>query len=375
MKTKLVLAVIFVISVAGVLAGIKILQFKQMAGNAGASSPPPETVSSVEAAVQHWENALVAIGSIRAAQGVRVSAEVAGVIQDLKIDSGAHVEKGAVLVQLDTSTEQAQLRAVEAELEHAKINLSRVEKLRADQTVSVSELDAARTAMDQTRANADAIRTAIEKKTIRSPFAGVLGLRQVDLGQYVDAGHVIVSLQALSPVYADFSLPQQELARLKAGMKVRVTTDAYKGREFEGLLTAINPDLDAATRSVPLRATLENAQELLRPGMFARIEVLLPEEEDVLAVPMTAVLSAPFGDSVFIIESTTGTNGTERLTVRQQFIRTGRERGDFVAVQSGLKPGERIVNSGLFKLRNGMAVVENNAIMPPASTKPTPADS
>jgi membrane fusion protein (multidrug efflux system) len=196
----------------------------------------------------------------------------------------------------------------------------------------------------------------------------------VNLGEYVDAGKtVIVSLQALSPTYAEFSLPQQDLASLKTGMKVRLTTDAYPGRTFDGTLTALNPGLDPGTRSIGLQATFENPEQLLRPGMFAQVEVLLPDENDVLVIPAPAVLSAPYGDSVYLIEPATNSSGG--LVVRQQFVRTGRARGDFVSVEAGLKPGERVVSSGLFKLRNGMPVVINDEIAPKASEKPQPSDS
>jgi membrane fusion protein, multidrug efflux system len=375
MKTKLVLAVVFVLAVAGSLAGIKTMQIRKMIAGAKVGGPPPEAVSTVEATAQNWDNTLVAIGSVRAAQGVRIAAEIAGVIQEIKIESGAQVEKDALLVQLDTSTEEAQLRAIEAQLELTKINLARAEKLSVDNTVSVSELDTAKANVQQFQGNADALRATIRKKSIRAPFAGILGLRQVDVGQFLDAGKTVVSLQALSPVYADFSLPQQELSRLNTGMEVHVTTDAYPGKTFEGKLTAINPDLDQATRSVPLRATFENPEKLLRPGMFARVEVVLPDHQSVVAIPSTSVLSAPYGDSVFIVESKAGTDGKQQLTVRQQFIRTGRNRGDYVAVQSGLKAGDRIVNAGLFKLRNGMTVTESNTLVPEASTAPRPSDS
>jgi len=395
MKTRIIVAIVVVVSVLAVLAGIRTLQIRKMiAGAKAAGGPPPESVSIVQAERQQWENALTAIGSIRATQGVKISSEVAGTIVELHIESGRRVEKDAVLLQLDTSTEKAQLRAVEAQLDLAKINLQRVEKLRADNTVSVSELDSARSAVNTSQANADAIRAAIEKKTIRAPFPGILGLRQVDLGQYIDAGRFIVSLQALNTVYVDFSLPQQDLANLKTGMRVRVTTDTYPGKTFEGTLSAINPDLDPVTRSVPLRGSLDNPDHLLRPGMFAKVEVVLPTQEEVVAVPATAILSAPYGDSVFIIETKTSepakeaaradskTAATETAksagpatVVRQQFIRTGRNRGDFVAVTSGLKGGERIVSPGLFKLRNGMAVVESNAATPEPSMAPRPSDS
>jgi membrane fusion protein (multidrug efflux system) len=242
--------------------------------------------------------------------------------------------------------------------------------------VSQAELDAAESTLKQTQGNADAVRATIQKKTIRAPFAGRLGLRLVNLGQYLDIGKPIVSLQSLTPVYAEFSLPQQELARLKTGMIVRVTTDTYPGRKFEGTLTAINPDLDQSTRSVGLQATFANPDQLLRPGMFARAEVLLPEEQPVLVIPATAVLSAPYGDSVYVIESKPGKDQAKpQLVVRQQFIRTGPARGDFVSVETGLKVGERIASAGIFKLRNGMAVIESNELAPKSEVAPRPSDS
>jgi len=226
--------------------------------------------------------------------------------------------------------------------------------------------------LKQQQANADAIRATIEKKTIRAPFAGQLGIRLVNLGELLDVGKPIVSLQALSPVFADFSLPQQELARLKTGLAVRVSSDTYPDQHFDGTLTAINPDLDSTTRSVRLQATFENAEKQLHPGMFVRVEVIFPEEQTVLAVPATAILSAPYGDSVYVIESNR-TNST--LVARQQFVRTGRSRGDFISVETGLKAGDRVVSAGIFKLRNGMPVQENNNLVPKAVEKPSPSDS
>jgi len=242
--------------------------------------------------------------------------------------------------------------------------------------VSQSDLDTAEATMKQNQANADAIRATIEKKTIRAPFAGRLGIRQINLGQYLDVGKPIVSLQSLSPVYADFSLPQQELSRVSTRMRVRLAVDAFPDRRFEGKLTTINPDLDATTRSVGLQATIDNPDQTLRPGMFARAEVVLPEEKNVLVIPSTAVLSAPFGDSVYVIESKdSSSNGKAGLAVRQQFVRLGAARGDYVSVESGLKAGERIASAGVFKLRNGMAVVENNDLVPKSTMTPRPPDS
>jgi membrane fusion protein, multidrug efflux system len=318
------------------------------------------------------------VGSISAVQGVTVTPQIAGTISEIAFESGAIVNKGDLLVRFDTRTEEAQLKASDAQLEWARVSAERARKLRTDSTVSQSELDQAEATFQQAKANADAIQAIIDKKTIRAPFAGKLGIRQVNLGEYVDAGKPIVPLQSLTPVYADFSLPQQDLAQIKTGMVVRISLDAYTNKQFQGTLTAVNPNLDESTRMVRLQATLDNGDQLLRPGMFARIDVVLPNVDDVLVIPATAVLSAPYGDSVYVIQQGTnapvGTNGPG-LVAKQQFVRVGRARGDFISVESGLKDGDRVVSAGLFKLRNLAPVVENNAIAPKPSEKPKPSDS
>ena len=365
-----------VLVVSGALAGIKALQIRKLIAAGKDYLPPPECVSTVVVGEDKWQDTLTAIGSITAFQGVTVTPEIPGIISEIVFESGAVVSKGDLLLRLDTSSEKAQLRAWEAQEELARLNLARERTLRSQNMVSQSVLDTAEATLKQTQGNADNIRATIQKKTIRAPFAGRLGIRLINLGQYLDTGKAIVSLQSLTPVYADFSMPQQELARLKTGMHVRVTTDAYPGRQFDGTLSAINPDLDQSTRSVGLQATFENPEQLLRPGMFVRVEVLLPEEQPVLVIPATSVLSAPYGASVYVVESKPGkTNGAPQLMVRQQFIRTGRGRGDFLSVESGLKVGERIVSAGIFKLRNGMAVTENNDLAPKSDLAPHPSDS
>jgi membrane fusion protein (multidrug efflux system) len=375
MIRKVLLAVFIVLLALGGLAGVKALQIKKLIASGKSFAAPPECVSAAVAREDKWQNTLTAIGSITAVQGVTVTPDIPGIAREIAFESGAVVTNGALLVRLDTSSEEAQLRALEAQEELGRLNLARERSLRTQNMVSQSELDTAEATLKQSQGNADAIRAAIQKKTIRAPFGGRLGLRLVNLGQYLDTGKPIVSLQSLTPVYAEFSLPQQELARLKTGMKVRVTTDAYPGRQFDGALTAINPDLDQHTRSVGLQATFDNPEQLLRPGMFARVEVLLPEEQAVLVIPATSVLSAPYGDSVYVIEPKPGKeDGKPELAVRQQFIRTGRARGDFVSVESGLKPGDRIVSAGIFKLRNGMSVIENNDLTPKSDVAPRPSD-
>lgn len=376
MKFKVAAAIFLVVIIVGGLAGVKTLQIQKLVASAKAVAQPPESVSAVIARTEKWQGTLKAIGSVAAVQGVTITPEISGSVREIAFTSGALVAKGDLLVRLDTSIEEAQLRSIESQAELARINLAREKALRAQDMVPQAGLDAAEAALKQNLANADAVRATIEKKAIRAPFAGQLGIRQINLGQYLDPGKPIVSLQSLTPVHADFSLPQQDLARLAAGMRVRLASDAYPDRQFEGTLTAINPEIDADTRMVGLQATLENPDRLLRPGMFARVELLLPEEQTVLVIPVTSVLSAPYGDSVYVIESKPGKdNGKPELAVRQQFIRTGHSRGDFVSVGSGLKVGERIVSAGIFKLRNGMAVTENNDLSPKNDAAPRPSDS
>jgi membrane fusion protein (multidrug efflux system) len=376
MIRKIAVALIILLLIAGGLAGIKFMQVRKLIKAAGTFAPPPVAVSSAVARQDKWQSTLTAIGSITAEQGVVITPELPGTVREIAFDSGAVVTQSNLLVRLDVSSEEAQLRAVQAQWELARLNLERVRTLRQENNiVSQADLDAAEATMKQNQANAEAIQSTIDKKTIRAPFAGKLGIRMINLGQYIDTGKPIVSLQSLSPVHADFSLRQQELARLKTGMPIRLTTDAYPNRYFEGRLTAINPDLDPSTRSVGLQATFDNPEQLLRPGMFARVEVLLPEEQDVLVIPATSVLPAPYGDSVYLIEPQPGRDGKAQLMVRQQLIRTGRARGDFLSVVSGLKAGDRVVSAGLFKLRAGIQVIENNELAPKAETAPRPADS
>jgi membrane fusion protein (multidrug efflux system) len=373
MKLKVTLAVLLVLVICGVLAGVKIEQIKTMKAIGAATVTPPDPVTTAVAHPEQWQEELPAIGSIGAVQGVTVTTEIGGTVKEIAFESGSVVAAGDLLVRLDTSSEEAQLRALESQVELAAINLERSRKLRTDNTIAQSELDTAEFALKQNQANADNVRAIIAKKTIRAPFAGRLGIRQVNLGQYLDSGKPVVSLQSLTPVYANFSLPQQELARLKTGLPVRVTTDAYPGRNFTGSLTTINPDLDESTRSVTLQATLDNTDLALRPGMFARMAVQLPVADDVLVIPLTAVLSAPYGDTVYVVEP--GTNAAAGLVARLQIIRTGPARGDYVSVEAGLKAGQKVVSTGVFKIHSGDAVKEDNALTPPTSQNPQPNNS
>lgn len=372
MKRKIFIAIAIVFAVFLVLAGVKTLQIRKMIAFGAAFVPPPETVASATVSEDKWQDTLTAVGSIAAVQGVTVSPEIAGTVSEIDFESGATVAKGDLLVKLDASSEEAQLRAAESQVDWAKVSAERLRILQADKTVSQSELDQAEAALKQADANADNIRATIAKKTIRAPFAGKLGIRLVNLGEQLDVGKAIVSLQSLSPVYANFSLPQQNLAQLKTGLAVKISSDSYPDRTFDGTLTALNPDLNATTRSVQLQATSDNSEQLLRPGMFVRVEVLLPGEQSVLAIPRTAVVREPFGDSVYVLEPQ---SGTTNLVARQQLIRTGLEHGDFISVVSGLKAGDSVVSAGVFKLHSGASVQVNNTDTPKPSMSPNPPNS
>jgi membrane fusion protein (multidrug efflux system) len=367
MIRKLLTGFVIVLVIAAPLATIKVLQIKALI-----AAPMPEQSETIATAVAHeetWPDTLLAVGSVSAVQGVVVAPEIAGTVSEIAFESGATVNAGDLLVRLDTSSEEAQLRAADAQADLAKISAERARRLNADKTVSQSEVDQADATLKQAAANADNIRAIIRKKTIRAPFAGKLGIRLVNLGEQLDVGKGIVSLQSLSPMFVDFSLPQQDFARLRNGLQVLAVSDSYPTNQFAGEISAINPDLDATTRSVRVRAKFENPGDLLRAGMFARVTVLLPESHSFLVIPATAILSAPYGDSVFLV------HGASNLVVQQTFVRTGGSRGDFVSVQSGLKAGDRVATAGIFKLRNGLSVHENNAATPEASPTPAPPNS
>ncbi len=376
MSKKITITVVLLVLLAGALVGIKALQINAMIDAGAAASIPAETISTTEVRQETWDASLPAVGSLSPVQGVTVRAELPGTVTKIAFESGMVAAAGQLLVQLDTSSEQAQLRSAEAQAELARLNLERSRQLRGQDLIAQSDLDSAEAAALQTVGQVDAIRATIAKKTIRAPFSGRLGIRDVNLGQFVGAGDPIVSLQSLDPIYVDFALPEQQLARITPGMRVRITTDAAPGRTFEGRLTAQNPDIDAGTRRIRLQATLPNPDGALRAGMFARVQVVRPETQSVLVVPATAVLNAPYGDSVFVLtESRDEKTGQAGLQVKMTTVRLGEARGDFVAVTDGLKAGDVIATSGVFKLRNGSPVVVDNSLAPAPKADPTPSNS
>ncbi|MET0072478.1 MAG: efflux RND transporter periplasmic adaptor subunit [Candidatus Thiodiazotropha sp.] len=373
MLKKLVFTLLGLAVLIGVPTLIKLKQFETM--GSAQMQMPPETVTSDQVRSARWPNTVSATGSLVAVQGVTVSAELGGKIEEIAFESGDRVEAGDLLVRIDVSAEVAQLRSAEAAAKLARINLDRNRDLRANKTVSQADLDTAEANYKQATAQVDNVRATIAKKTIRAPFAGQLGIRQVNLGQIVDQGTPLVTLQTIDPIYVDFSLPQKRYAILKPGTDIRVTTDAAPDEHFMGKIIAVNPEIDQMTRSVRVRATLDNKGELLRPGMFANVVVLLADEQEVLAIPATAVLYAPYGDTVFVIDEIEDEqSGDKQLLLRQQVIRLGSAKGDFVAVETGLEEGESVVTSGVFKLRPKMAVVVDNSLAPEAETEPNPAN-
>ena len=373
MLKKIILAILIIILLVGAIAGIKALQIKKMIDQGAAMVMPPETVSATESQVVSWEAVTSAVGSLDAIQGLMVTAERPGKIVNIAFEAGSVVQAGALLVQQDVSIEKSQLRAAEAAEALAKINRERSARLVAQKTIPQSDLDAADARYKEASAQTEEIRTVIAQKTIRAPFAGRLGIRQINLGQYLDIGTAIVSLQAMDPIYVNFSLPQQ-MANIKSGSPIRISADIAPDQVIEGQITAISPEVDSSSRNIRMQGTLANPNEDLRPGMFVNVTVVLPDSQSQLAVPATAVLYAPYGDSVFVIEESKGENGESGKKIRQQLVRIGEKRGDYVAILTGLKQGETVVSTGVFKLRNGMAVVVDNSVAPEFNVNPSPDD-
>lgn len=363
------LAVGAVVAVVAVLAVIKVLQIRAMIGAGKSFAVPPESVTSAKVEAVRWQESRSAVGTLVAVRAVTVSSELPGQVKEIGFQSGALVRRGDVLVKLDTSIEEAQLAAAEADAALAKTSARRARALREGNSNTPAELDAAEARAAQTTASAAVLRATIAKKTIRAPFDGRISIRQVELGQVLAPGTTIATLQSISPIYAEFFLPQQALADLRPGLQARLHTDVFPQQSWDGVLTTVNPEVDVATRNVRLRATFQNPDGKLRPGMFGNVEVLSPDERPALIIPATAVLYAPYGDSVFAIEQK-----DKALVARQKFVRLGERRGDLVAVASGLEAGETIVSSGAFKLHNGSTVVLRNDLAPNAELAPRPTD-
>lgn len=359
------------------LTALGFVKFKQVqtAVQAAAYQPPPEAVTSVVAQPEQWPSTTGVIGTMEAVHGVMVSADLPGSVAIINFDSGKAVREGDVLVELDTREERAQLAALEAQRDLAKINFGRMEQLVKEGVISRLEYDQATAQQKQTEANVGAIRATIERKTIRAPFSGTLGIRKINLGQYLSAGNPVVQLQALNPIYVNFGLPQQALTQVRVGRSLQVTSEDLPGKVFTGKVTALDSVIDETTRNVQIQATLANPEGKLQPGMFVQVQVVLGANRTVVPLPASAVSYAPYGDSVFVITDLKDPKGHTYRGVRQQFVKLEGSRGDQVAVVSGLNPGDEVVTSGVFKLRNGAAVQVNNKVQPGNNPAPKPEDS
>jgi membrane fusion protein (multidrug efflux system) len=361
-----------VILVIGAIAAWKIITVRAIIANSAAQKPAPTVVSSMKAPEQIWQRRLHAVGSFSAVEGITVANELDGTVTKIGFESGALVQRGDLLVQLDISTEQAQLASAEAGADLARLNLKRTEELRAKGTNSQADLDLGEAQARQTSANADAIRSVIAKKTIRAPFAGRTGIRQINLGQFLKGGTAIVPLQAMDPLFLNFYLPQQDVTQLTVGQAVQVAIDTYPGVFFDGTISAINTKVDDASRNILVQATVRNADERLRPGMFGGVDVVLPQQDKLVTLPLTAISYNPYGNSVYIVEAKgADAGGHPVLTVRQQFVQLGSQRGDQVAVLKGVSAGDEVVTAGQLKLRNGSVVEINNAVAPATSPHPS----
>jgi len=372
MKKRILIAVLGLVLVIGALAAVKAMQIRAMIEQGKKSVLPPETVTTAVARAESWETSLSAVGSLTAVQGVTVAAELPAKVVEIAFEPGAKVKRGDLLIRQDTSVEEAQLPGAEAQVTLTESVLARDVEMLKDKIISQADYDAAVAGHRQAMAQVEILRATIAKKTVHAPFGGRLGVRQVNLGQILREGDPIVTLQSLDPIYVNFTLPQQELSRLRVGLPVRVASDAFPGLAIDGRITTVNPLVDAETRNVQLQATVANPAETLRPGMFVNTAVGLPVRRKVVAIPATSVLYAPFGDSVFVVADDNVVKGGKAL--RQQFVRLGERRGDFIAVTDGLKEGATIVSTGVFKLRTGQPVAVDNKLAPEFRLAPNPTN-
>jgi membrane fusion protein, multidrug efflux system len=359
----------------GAIGSFKFLQIRAAIAAGAAWQPPPEAVTTIVAGEARWPSTLSAIGTVTAVHGVIVSADLPGVVAGIDFESGSTVGAGAVLVRLDTRQEQAQLAAAEAQRKLTRLNLERSEQLLKNQVVAQAEYDRVAAEAAQADARVGEIEATIERKRIRAPFAGVLGIRRIDLGQYMNGGDPVVPLQSMDPVYVNFALPQQDVAALKLGAEVRVAADSLPAAGLAGRITAINSVVDEATRTVQVQATFRNPERRLRPGMFVQVQTTTGTGEPVVALPASAISFAPYGNSVFVVSNLKGPGGKDYRGVEQRFVKLGDGRGDQVAIVSGVRAGEEVVTSGVFKLRTGAAIVIDNKVQPANNPAAKPEDS
>ena len=373
MFKKFLIAIAGFILVVLLLGAVKVAQIKEM--SSVSHVPPPSAVTTAEAQAANWHATINSIGTLAPVEGVTIAADADGTITRILADSGTAVKAGDLLVELDATVEVAQLAAAQARAELSRVNFERSKDLWTRNASSKSEYDLADATLKQAVAEVESLTAVIAKKQVRAPFDGRVGIRLVNLGQFVARGRPLLPLQKLDPIYVNFSIPQRQLPTIAPGQEVGILVDAFPGRSFAAKVSAINSEVDAATRNIAIQATMGNPGEVLRAGMFVRVEVQMSEAGTQVVVPATSIAYASYGNSVFIVETMKGEDGKEYLGVRQQFVKLGATRGDLVAITEGVKVGEQIVTSGVFKLRNGAPVQVNNIVVPTSSADPKPANT
>jgi membrane fusion protein, multidrug efflux system len=380
---KILLVTVGLLTLVGTLGFIKFSQISSLMAMGKAyekSGPPPESVASGMSKKQTWQAELTAVGTIAPVKGVALSNDSPGVVSKIHFESGALVKQGQVLVELDTSVERAQLASTAVRRELATANVKRSRALMKDQLTTQIQLDSDEAQVKSSETEAQTIQAQIARKIVRAPFAGRLGIRAVNVGQYLSPGTTLTVLQAVGAVYVDFSLPQQQLGTILVGMPVKIQIEGASGPAQDGVIAAVDPTIDSTTRMIKLRATVPNAADKLSPGMFANVAVQLPDQGEVVTIPLTAVVHASFGDSVFVVEdkkpdapgARTSPTGKTIKNARQQFVRLGRARGDYVAVLDGVTEGQELVTAGAFKLRNNSPIVVDNSVQTDPQLNPKP---
>jgi membrane fusion protein (multidrug efflux system) len=379
MKKQISIALCVSLGVIALLGAIKYSQISKAIAEHSSFTPPPEAVTTTMITKKTWQKTLQSVGSLSPVQGVTVSAEEAGKVVKILFESGQMVQKDAVLVELDTAVEEANLKSALARSDKARRVFARYESAKSRNAISEETFDNARADLTQAEADAESIRAVIRKKKIVAPFSGRTGIRMVNVGQFVPIGTPLVPLHNLTQLYADFSLPEKVVSgELAAGNKVELLTDAYQSEIFTGVVAAINPQIDENTRTVTIRALIENPSERLRAGMFVKVKLILPKTEEVIAIPTTGINYAPYGDTVYIAEKMKDPNdptGKEYVGARQQVVKLGRSIGDLTVVIEGLSEGQEVVTSGWFKLRQGAALNIQNTVQPGSNTSPTPENT
>lgn len=375
MAKRMILMLAVLLAIVGGLGFAKYKQVEAAIKMGASFQLPPTAVTTVIAKRETWPSTLSVIGSAAAIQGVTVSADLPGTIDKIHFESGQWVHEGDIMVELDTRQERAQLASLEAQRDLAKVNFDRAQQLVKSGVIARQEYDNADAQQKATEAQVGDVKAAIARKTIRAPFSGILGIRQVSLGQYLAAGQAIVSLQSLNPIYVNFGVPQQDTGKVIPGHVMRVTNNDLPGMAFTGRIIALDSVINEQTRNIQVQAVVTNKDNKLRPGMFLQVELPMGQPRQVVPLPASAINYAPYGDSVFVITDMKDPKGNSYRGVRQQVVKIDGSRGDQVAVISGLNPGDEVVSSGVFRLRNGAPVLVNNDVKPSNSTAPKPADS